>query len=85
MADRLGNDAHYVVATARLFGWRVVWRAGGRLRSDRDGRRVRALFTPAGGFRHARMRVGGQAWQALGQPELVWLLEGEGPAVRSSA
>jgi hypothetical protein len=85
MADGLGSDAHYVVATARLFDWRVFWRSGGRLRLARDEWQIRALFGPAGAFRHAKVRFGAQSWRGLGLPELVGLLEGKSSALPSSA
>jgi hypothetical protein len=71
--------------TARLFGWRGVWRASGRLQLDWHGWRVHAPFSPGGSFRDAGVRVGGQPWQELGLVKLVGTLEGEGSAVRSSA
>jgi hypothetical protein len=81
----LGGDAHYLEATARMFGWRVVGDPDRAARIQRGPWTVRVLFGPTGGFRRAWScgAVGGEA--ELGLAAVVGLLEREGTATTPAA
>jgi hypothetical protein len=85
MATQLGDDAHYVDRTARLFGWAVDRQAGGQLLLRRGQWAADVRFSSSGGF--LRSLVHGPAREAreLALCELIRLLEREGFAVRPSA
>lgn len=85
MAIQLGDDAHYVDSTARLFGWQVDWQPRGLLFLRRGEWVARVYFAPGGGF--VRSSVHGDAREAreLGLTEVIRLLEREGFVIRPSA
>ncbi|MEY9877240.1 hypothetical protein ABH931_006764 [Streptacidiphilus sp. MAP12-33] len=84
MAIPLGDDAHYVDTTARLFGWQVDWQQRGLLSLRRGAWAAKVHFSPSGGF--VRSSVHGSAREAreLGLSEVIRLLEREGLAARPS-
>ncbi|MGW2546335.1 hypothetical protein ACWC5I_37075 [Kitasatospora sp. NPDC001574] len=53
-AAPLGHDAHYLVATAGLYGWHVGRQPNGPIRLTRPGWTLTVAFHSHGEFRHAR-------------------------------
>lgn len=74
----LGDDAHYVEATARLFGWQVDWQPRRHLRLRRGLWDAQAAFSSGGGFLHGQGCGPARQARELGLPELIGLLEREG-------
>ena len=81
MAIQLGDDAHYVDATARLFGWLAHWHDAGHLLLRRGEWVAQVHFSTSRAF--VRSLVHGPAREAheLGLTEVIRLLEREGYAV----
>ncbi|WP_042383087.1 hypothetical protein [Streptacidiphilus melanogenes] len=71
----LGNDAHYLQSTARLFGWEVEWEPDGSARMSRGDQTVRACFTHGGAFWFARATGPGTRDHELALAETVDALE----------
>ncbi|WP_371484217.1 hypothetical protein [Kitasatospora sp. NBC_00315] len=53
-ASPSSHDAHYLVATAGLYGWRVGRQPNGLVRLTRPGWILAVAFHPHGEFRHGR-------------------------------
>jgi hypothetical protein len=84
MAIQLGDDAHYVDTTARLFGWTLDRQRSGQCLLRYGGWVVKVFFSPCGGF--VRSVAHGPAREAreLCLPEVIRLLERAGLTVRPS-
>lgn len=67
----LGNDAHYLQSTARLFGWEVEWESDGSARMSRGDQTIRACFTNDGAFWFARATSPGARVRGLALAETV--------------
>jgi hypothetical protein len=61
----LGRDAFYLDATAREFGWQVVWEPDGSVMMAKGAWTLLGLFDPSGAFRSARAIGPGAASQEL--------------------
>lgn len=70
-----GNDAHYLISTARSYGWQVTRCADGSVRMSKPDHTMWALFTPAGAFHCGSACGPGCLEAALRMAETLDLLE----------
>jgi hypothetical protein len=85
MATQLGDDAHYLDTTARLFGWLVDWQHAGRLLLRRGEWTAHVHFSPSRSFTHSVVHGPAREARELGLSEVIHLLEREGLSHRPSA
>lgn len=81
MANQLGDDAHYVDTTARLFGWLVDWHADGHLLLRRGEWVAQVHFSTSRAFVRSLVHGPARETRELGLSEVIRLLEREGFAV----
>ena len=77
----MSHDAHYLDATARLFGWLVAWEPGGSARISQRDWTLRAYFDHDGAFRFGRASGPGTGNLELTMREAVAALEQHGSPV----
>uniref|UniRef100_UPI002F90CB05 hypothetical protein n=1 Tax=Kitasatospora indigofera TaxID=67307 RepID=UPI002F90CB05 len=80
-APHLSHDAHYLVATAGLYGWHVARPPNGPIRLTRPDWTLALTFHPHGEFRHARAHGPGVENEDVGLVEILDILEHHGSPV----
>ncbi|RAG87017.1 hypothetical protein DN069_03395 [Streptacidiphilus pinicola] len=78
MTTQLGDDAHYVDTTARLFGWLVDWQESGRLLLRRGEWVAQVHFSASRAFVRSLVHGPARESRELGLTETIKLLEREG-------
>ncbi|MFC9331950.1 hypothetical protein [Kitasatospora sp. NPDC057015] len=84
MADTsspLSHDAHYIVATADLYGWKVTRESDGPMELTRPGWIVTAVFNPDGRFRHGHVNAPGTDAAPMDLRQVLDVLEQHGSTV----
>lgn len=74
-ASPLSHDAHYLVATAGLYGWHVERQPNGPVRLTRPGWILAVSFHPHGEFRHGRAHGLGVEDEDVSLAEVLEILE----------
>ncbi len=80
-ASPLSHDAHYLVATAGLYGWHVQRQPNGPIRLTRPGWILTVAFTARGEFRHARAHGPAVEDEDVSRVEVLEILEQSGQPV----
>ncbi len=77
-ASPLSHDAHYLVATAGLYGWHVGQQPNGPLRLTRPDWVLTVAFTSHGEFRHGRAHGPAVENEDVSLVEILEILEQSG-------
>ncbi len=80
-ASPLSHDAHYLVATAGLYGWHVERQPNGPVRLTRQDWILTLAFHPHGAFRHGRAHGPGAENEDMSLMEVLEILEQAGNPV----